>query len=174
MRASHRPTPALGTPPAAGAGPRLSLGLPPVGRRSSPLSGSVCRGGSWAGGPGSVRGTPCRRCARTALLPARRTSCKGTKVNGPQTATQGEECRYAQQRNWVPSKLSFPRLASAPCSGNPGWPQPHSRGVPQSAQGLAKAQAGAARVKKIRVGKAVGAASGSPQPCTCIFLESPC
>lgn len=24
------------------------------------------------------------------------------------------------------------------------------------------------------VGKAVGAASGYPQPCTCIFLESPC
>lgn len=48
----------------------------------SPLSGSACRGGSWAGGPGSARGTPCRRCARTASSPAPGTSCKRATIHG--------------------------------------------------------------------------------------------
>lgn len=54
--------------------------VPPV--VPSPLSGSACRGGSWAGGPGSARGTPCRRCARTASSPAPRTSCKRATIDG--------------------------------------------------------------------------------------------
>lgn len=59
-------------------------------------------------------------------------------------------------------KLPFPRPGTAPCFGNPNWPQPHGAGVQQSPQGLSEAQAGAARVEQVKADKAMDATSGYP------------
>lgn len=149
MRAPHLPTPALGTLPAARAGPRLSLGLPPTGHMPSPLSGSVCRGGSWDGDPGSVRGTPCRMCARTASSPAQRTSCKGTKVNGRRAQHGGRSAgkpsrerlhRASVHRAGCPQSCHSPGLAQHPALEIPAGLSPMVKGTHKALRDLQRSR----------------------------------
>lgn len=62
----------------------------------------------------------------------------------------------------MPSNCCSPGLAQHPALETPADLSPMVQRVPQSSQGLAEAEAGAARVKQVRVDKAMDAASGYP------------
>lgn len=106
------------------------------GSQPSPLAGSACREGSWAGGPGSAPGTPCRRCVHMASSLAQRTSCKRacvTELNGKEHGdVQEEGQRAGSSKSNLGSLMQARMELQAQLPATPS-PIPASHGSPLSA-----------------------------------------